>query len=208
LKHTHEIESGFTQALRYLTLGFTSAIRARNGFPLCRRAKKTYFPLCPDAKLLLGIDLRWWSAESGSVDQPSDPQCRPDKVLMGPICAGHGLGHSIRRFFKLDRWKWAVRLPRRGILAQSWGREGLSHVSIAPAEPSCDAECHQSRLAGVRSTNYFQRDPGEVDLSWRPWSIKWSSNSISFGPAEEDEVTSRHVHVEPPGPGGNRKGME
>ena len=123
----NEIEAGMTHALQYVDVGIHIGDSGREWFPTLSPREDDLLRRCVLAQSsCLGVNVRWWSAETGpSVLHPS-PNAGGTKVLMGTFVLDEGMGDSIPTFFKFEPAENAPTVCRdAGILAQK-----LGHVKV------------------------------------------------------------------------------
>ncbi len=163
LEQHHEIESGLTQALRYLDVGIHIGDSGNEWFPTLSPREVDLLRRCVLTQgSCLGIDLRWWNAENGpSISRPP-PYAGSTKVLMGRFVLDEGL-------WPLNSDILQTRTSRKmgplsivtGILGAKAGpHKGLSHRSISAEEPDCNAERDQSWTASVAQRVFSARPKG------------------------------------------------
>ena len=191
LEQHHEIESGLTQALRYLDVGIHIRDSGKEWFPTLSPREEDLLRRCVlTQSTCLGIDLRWWSAESGpSISHPT-PNAGPTKVLMGRFVLDDGLGHSIPTFFKLEPAGNGPSVCRDvGILAQKLGHVKVYHTFQSRQRSLVVTQSVTNQGWPVSLNEYFQRDPGEVAPVVATLIHQVVEQLNQLGPAEEDEVT-------------------
>jgi CheY-like chemotaxis protein len=191
LEQHHEIESGLTQALRYLDVGVHIRDSGKEWFPTLSPREEDLLRRCVlTQSSCLGIDLRWWSAESGpSISHPT-PNAGPTKVLMGRFVLDEGLGHSIPTFFKLEPAGNGPSVCRDvGILAQKLGHVKVYHTSQSRQRSLVVTQSVTNQGWPVSLNEYFQRDPGEVAPAVANLVQQVVEQLNQLGPAEEDEAS-------------------
>lgn len=164
LEQHHEIESGLTQALRYLDVGIHIRDSGKEWFPTLSPREEDLLRRCVlTQSSCLGIDLRWWSAENGpSISHPT-PNAGPTKVLMGRFVLDDGLGHSIPTFFKIEPAGNGPFVCRDvGILAQKLGHVKVYHTFQSRQRSLVVTQSVTNQGWPVSLNEYFQRGPSEV----------------------------------------------
>jgi CheY-like chemotaxis protein len=190
LEQHHEIESGLSQALRYLDVGIHIRDSAKEWFPTLSPREEDLLRRCVLTQgSCLGIDVRWWNAESGpSISHPT-PNDGPSKVLMGRFVLDDGLGHSIPTFFKLEPAGNGPSVCRDvGILAQKLGHVKVYHTFQSRQRSLIVTQSVTNQGWPVSLNEYFQRDPAEVAPAVGNLISQVAEQLIQLGPAEDDEV--------------------
>jgi CheY-like chemotaxis protein len=126
-----EIEVGMVQALRYIDVGIHIQDSGKEWFPTLSPREEDLIRRCVlSQSSILGVDVRWWSAEPGpSVSHPSTNR-GPTKVLMGHFLMDDGMGTSIPTFFKFEPAGNSPSVCRDvGILAQKLGHVKVHHTA-------------------------------------------------------------------------------
>ncbi len=190
LEQHHEIESGLTQALRYLDVGIHIRDSGKEWFPTLSPREEDLLRRCVLTQgSCLGIDLRWWSAESGPSISHPNPNAGPTKVLMGRFVLDEGLGHSIPTFFKLEPAGNGVSVCRDvGILAQKLGHVKVYHTFQSRQRSLVVTQSVTNQGWPVSLNEYFQRDPAEVAPAVGNLVGQVAEQLNQLGPVEEDEV--------------------
>jgi CheY-like chemotaxis protein len=185
------VNKGLSQALRYLDVGIHIRDSGKEWFPTLSPREEDLLRRCVlTQSTCLGIDLRWWSAESGpSISHPT-PNAGPTKVLMGRFVLDDGLGHSIPTFFKLEPAGNGPSVCRDvGILAQKLGHVKVYHTFQSRQRSLVVTQSVTNQGWPVSLNEYFQRDPGEVAPVVATLIHQVVEQLNQLGPAEEDEVT-------------------
>jgi CheY-like chemotaxis protein len=160
----HEIESGLTQALKYLDLGVLIRDSGSEWFPTLSPREDDLLRRCVLSQpSTLGVDIRWWSAEPGqSVSHPS-PNRGPTKVLMGHFLMDDGMETSIPTFFKFEPAGNAPSVCRDiGILAQKLGHVKIFNTSHARQRSLIVTQSATNRGVPVSLNEYLHRAASEV----------------------------------------------
>lgn len=191
LEQHHEIESGLTQALRYLDVGVHIRDSGKEWFPTLSPREEDLLRRCVlTQNSCLGIDLRWWSAENGpSISHPT-PNAGPTKVLMGRFVLDDGLGHSIPTFFKFEPAGNGPSVCRDvGILAQKLGHVKVYHTFQSRQRSLIVTQSVTNQGWPVSLNEYFQRSPSEVTPVVANVIHQVVEQLSQLGAVEEDEVT-------------------
>lgn len=99
----HEIEAGIAKALEYVDVGIHLQDSNRGWFPTLSPREEDLLRRCILAQeLAIGVDIQWWSAESGRSLARSSPNRGPTKVLVGNFLMDDGMGASRATFFKFE----------------------------------------------------------------------------------------------------------
>ncbi len=191
LEQHHEIESGLTQALRYLDVGIHIRDSGKEWFPTLSPREEDLLRRCVlTQSTCLGTDLRWWSAESGpSISHPT-PNAGPTKVLMGRFLLDDGLGQSIPTFFKIEPAGNGPSVCRDvGILAQKLGHIKVYHTFQSRQRSLIVTQSVTNQGWPVSLNEYFLRNISEVAPAVANLVQQVVEQLNQLGPAEEDEVT-------------------
>lgn len=190
LKEREEFESAIVQAYRYLDVGIHIQESGKEWFPVLSPREDDLLRRAVLAqKACLGIDLRWWSADSGrSVSQPG-PNDGPTKVLMGSFIMDDGLGHSLPTFVKFEPSGNGTFVSRDvGILAQKLAHVKVYHTSLSRQRSMVVTQSVTNQGWPVSLNEYFQRDPKEVTPAVDKLIGHVADQLAMLGPSEEDEV--------------------
>jgi hypothetical protein len=130
LPDDQEIETGLMQALKYIDVGIHIRDAAKEWFPTLSPREDDLLRRCVLSQpSRLGVDVRWWSAESGPSASHPSPNRGPTKVLMGHFLMDDGMGPSIPTFFKFEPAGNSPSVCRDvGILAQKLGHVKVFHT--------------------------------------------------------------------------------
>ncbi len=184
----HEIETGLTRALNYVDVGIHIQDSGKEWFPTLSPREDDLLRRCVLSQSRLGVDVRWWSAESGqSISHPS-PNRGPTKVLMGQFLMDDGMGASLPTFFKFEPSGNGPSVSRSvSILGQK-----LAHVksfSTVLSRQRC-LIVTQSVTKGIPISlnEYLQRDPVEVGAHVSMLIGQVVEQLSQLGDENEDEV--------------------
>lgn len=159
LEQEHEIEEGLRNALRYVDVGVHVRDSEGELFPTLSPREEDLLRRCVLADTSrLGVDLRWWSAESGASASHPSPNRGPTKILMGAFIMD-SVGLSIPTFFKFEPAGNASSVRRDAtILSQK-----LSHIKVFHAAQSRQRSLIVTQSATNRGvpipfSEYLRRD--------------------------------------------------
>lgn len=131
LDYANYVKEGLAKAQAYCDVGIHIRDSGREWFPTLAPREEDLLRRCVlDQTHCLGVDLKWWGAETGpSVSRPT-PTTGPTKVLMGHFILDDGMEPSIPTFFKFEPAGNAAFACRDvGILALKLGHIKVYHTS-------------------------------------------------------------------------------
>lgn len=162
-----EMQEALARSLHYADVGIHIGDSGKQWFPTLSPREEDLLRRCVLAQSeVLGIDVRWWSAENGrSVSGGPSPTRGPTKVLMGRFLLDQGVGPGLPHFFKFEPSGNAQTVYRdASILAQK-----LGHIKIAYESKSRERSLIVTQSVTYRGTPvpldvYLQDDPARVGL--------------------------------------------
>lgn len=184
-----EIEAGLSQALRYVDVGVHIQDAGKQWFPTLSPREDDLLRRCIlSQESSLGVNVRWWSAESGqSVTHPS-PNRGPTKVLMGHFLMDDGLGTSLPTFFKFEP---AGNGPSACRNAALLGHK-LAHVKPFPAahgrHRSLTVTQSVTHGVPVSLNEYLQRDTAAISSHIPSLITQVVEQLTQLGAQSDDEI--------------------
>ena len=110
----------------------------------------------------LGLDLRWWSAETGATTGQPSPNRGPTKILMG-VFLMDGVGTSIPTFFKFQPAVNASSVRRDAtILSQKLSHVKVFHAAHSRQRSLIVTQSATNRGVPVPLSEFLRRDPESI----------------------------------------------
>lgn len=187
-----EIRNGLYEAFRYVDVGLHTRDSGTEQFPTLSPQEDDLLRRCVLDQDALGVDLRWWSAETGpSISRPNY-DFGPTKVLMGSFLLDDGLGLSIPTFFKFEpsgNGPFVLRDSR--VLSQKLAHVKVIHFASSLQRSLLVTQSVTSNAWPISLTRYLQKNGNEVTAS-----IDLVVNQIieqlgRLATSEDDEVLPR-----------------
>ena len=185
-----DIEEGLEQALKYVDVGIHIRDAGKEWFPTVSPREEDLLRRCVLSQASgLGLDIRWWCAESGQSTSHASPNRGPTKVMMGHFLLDDGLGISLPTFFKLEPAGNGPSVCRDiGILAQKLGHIKVFHTSHSRQRSLIVSQSATNRGVPISLNDYLHCDPSAVS-SKIPRLISQIVEQLNhLGDLTEDEV--------------------
>lgn len=163
LEQEREIEEGIRNALRYVDVGIHVRDSEGELFPTLSPREEDLLRRCVLADTCrLGVDLRWWSAETGATTSHPSPNRGPTKILMGAFIMD-GVGSSIPTFFKFEPAGNASSVRRDAtILSQKLSHVKLFHAAHSRQRSLIVTQSATNRGVPIPLSEYLRRDPDTI----------------------------------------------
>lgn len=186
----NEVRAGLEEAYKYLDVGIHIRDSGNEFFPTLAPQEVDLLRRCVLAQdSALGVDLKWWSAETGrSTSRPTEND-GPTKVLMGAFLLDNGLERSIPTFFKFEpSGNGPFARSDTQLLSQKLAHVQSVHSSSSSERSLLVTQSVTNKAWPISLTEYLQRDSDDVSASIKNLIHQVVEQLNGLGSREDDEV--------------------